>query len=74
MLLDLTPSPKLGLFRIYSNLISFRGTHLIRHGRYFIVIVGVHVLQFICTVALVQSRTKMPLFGAVSLHRLVGVP
>jgi hypothetical protein len=39
---------------------------------YLRVIVGVHVLQSICTVALVQSRVKMPLFGAVSVHNSVG--
>ena len=31
--------------------------------------VGVHVLQSMVTLAFVHSRSKMPLFAAVSLHR-----
>ena len=37
-------------------------------------IVGVHVLQSNEIEALVQSRVKTPLFGAVSLHRPLGTP
>ena len=38
------------------------------------VVVGVQVLQSIWTVALVQSRVKTPLLGAVSWHSSVGSP
>ena len=41
---------------------------------YFIVIFGVNVLQSICTVLLVHSRTKTSLPGAVSWQSSVGSP
>ena len=41
---------------------------------HFIVMVGVQELQSIEMLALVQSRVKMPLFGAVSAQRPFGVP
>ena len=37
---------------------------------HFILIVGVQVAQSICTLALLHSRVKIPLFGAVSLQTL----
>ena len=41
---------------------------------HFRVIVGVHELQSIDTLASVQSLSKIPEFGAVSLHSPVGSP
>ena len=44
------------------------------HNSHFRVIVGVHELQSIDTLAFVQSLSKIPELGAVSLHSPVGSP
>ena len=41
---------------------------------FFIVMVGVHVLQSMLTDALLHSRVNTPLVGAVSLQSSVGSP
>jgi hypothetical protein len=80
---DALPRLNMSILTILTNVVLYRffpsGDVLRRTGceaaapqqqHHFIVIVGVQVAQSIFTLALVHSRVKIPLLGAVSLQTL----